>query len=88
MLCSPTLRNYFINYARPLIYSTVMSHLAVIAMRESTLFMHHKEADEVGWLQFLCRIICLNTDLPMCAGETKSTRIGTMYSNTPVNVFA
>lgn len=47
IICSPTLRNYFINYARPLIYSTAMSHFAVLAICHSVLHMQNGHADKV-----------------------------------------
>lgn len=58
LICSPTLGSYFTNYARPLIYSTAMSHLAVIAMRESVIFMQNGQADEVSYTLFTHSITC------------------------------
>ncbi|ORY19005.1 8-amino-7-oxononanoate synthase-like protein [Clohesyomyces aquaticus] len=41
MLCSPLIRHYLINYARPLIYTTFMSYPALVAIRASyTLLMN------------------------------------------------
>lgn len=33
MLCSPLTREYLINYARPLIYTTFMSYPSLVAIR-------------------------------------------------------
>lgn len=35
VLASPLIRNYLINYARPLIYSTTMTHLSALAVHKS-----------------------------------------------------
>ena len=49
LLCSSTLRNYFVNYARPLIYSTVMPFFAVAAITCSLAYLEEDHADEVSW---------------------------------------
>lgn len=48
VLCSPTLRNYFINYARPLIYSTVMPQILVTTISCSLAHLESGLADQVG----------------------------------------
>lgn len=35
ILCSPTVRLYLINYARPLIYTTFMSYPSLVAIKVS-----------------------------------------------------
>jgi 7-keto-8-aminopelargonate synthetase-like enzyme len=35
ILCSPTIRLYLINYARPLIYTTFMSHSSLIGIKNA-----------------------------------------------------
>ena len=47
MLASPLIRNYLINYARPLIYSTAMTHLSVLAVQKSLEMLEEGEADPV-----------------------------------------
>lgn len=42
------MRNYFINYARPLIYSTVMPHLMVSAISASLSHLEDGHADAVS----------------------------------------
>lgn len=39
LLCSPLIRQYLINYARPLIYTTFMSHPALAAIKASYSFL-------------------------------------------------
>ncbi|KJX95065.1 8-amino-7-oxononanoate synthase like protein [Zymoseptoria brevis] len=39
LLCSPLIRQYLINYARPMIYTTFMSYPALAAVRASYLFL-------------------------------------------------
>ncbi|KAM0791954.1 hypothetical protein ACM66B_004205 [Microbotryomycetes sp. NB124-2] len=46
VLASPTLRSYLINYARPLIYSTAMPRMNVIAIRESFKMLESGQADQ------------------------------------------
>lgn len=48
MLASPLIRNYLINYARPLIYSTAMTHLSVLAVQKSLEMLEEGEADPVS----------------------------------------
>ncbi|GAA5872060.1 hypothetical protein JCM3774_006597 [Rhodotorula dairenensis] len=45
VLASPLIRNYLINYARPLIYSTAMTHLSVLAIQKSLQMLEEGEAD-------------------------------------------
>lgn len=45
VLCSPLVRSYLINYARPLIYSTVMPHMNVVAIREAVRLLDAGAAD-------------------------------------------
>ncbi|KWU43880.1 PLP-dependent transferase [Rhodotorula sp. JG-1b] len=45
VLASPLIRNYLINYARPLIYSTAMTHLSVLAVQKSLEMLEEGEAD-------------------------------------------
>jgi 8-amino-7-oxononanoate synthase len=39
LLCSPTVRQYLVNYARPLIYTTFMSYPSLAAIRASYTYM-------------------------------------------------
>lgn len=48
VLASPLIRNYLINYARPLIYSTAMTHLSVLAVQKSLEMLEEGEADPVS----------------------------------------
>lgn len=47
VLASPLIRNYLINYARPLIYSTAMTHLSVLAIDKSLEMLEQGRANEV-----------------------------------------
>jgi hypothetical protein len=77
IICSPTLRNYFINYARPLIYSTAMSHLSVLAMQCSVLYMRDGHAEQVSSLvsPSSCRVV----------SSTASTRSSSIHANAPTS---
>ncbi|GAA6032938.1 hypothetical protein JCM8097_000056 [Rhodosporidiobolus ruineniae] len=46
VLTSPLLRSYLINYARPLIYSTTMTHMSVAAISESLGMLERGEGAE------------------------------------------
>ncbi|BGP42769.1 hypothetical protein JCM10449v2_006781 [Rhodotorula kratochvilovae] len=46
VLASPLIRNYLINYARPLIYSTVMTHLSALAVVKSVEMLEEGESEE------------------------------------------
>jgi len=39
LLCSPLIRQYLINYARPLIYTTFLSYPALAAIRASYTYL-------------------------------------------------
>ncbi|GAA5989039.1 hypothetical protein JCM10908_006281 [Rhodotorula pacifica] len=45
VLASPLIRNYLINYARPLIYSTAMTHLSVLAVQKSLEMLEEGEGE-------------------------------------------
>lgn len=47
VLCKSLLRSYLINYARPLIYSTVMPHMNVLAISNSFKMLSDGHGDEV-----------------------------------------
>lgn len=47
VLCSPLIRSYLINYARPLIYSTVMTHMNALAISKSFEMLEEGHADIV-----------------------------------------
>lgn len=51
VLCSPLLRSYLINYARPLVYSTAMPHLNVIAASKSFEMLEDGHGDAVSSLR-------------------------------------
>lgn len=58
LLCSPTIRQYLINYARPLIYSTFMSYPALAAIRASyDLLMTGKSEPLAQNLQKLIKVL-------------------------------
>ncbi|GAA6050950.1 hypothetical protein JCM3770_005339 [Rhodotorula araucariae] len=46
VLGSPLIRQYMINYARPLIYSTVMTHLSALAVVKSVEMLETGESEE------------------------------------------
>lgn len=45
ILCSPVVRLYLINYARPLIYTTFMSHPSLVAIRKAYEWLQNGQAD-------------------------------------------
>lgn len=47
VLCNPLLRHYLINYARPLIYSTVMPHVNVLLISCALDMLLNGESDQV-----------------------------------------
>lgn len=47
VLASPLIRNYLINYARPLIYSTTMTHLSALAVHKSLELLEEGGSEEV-----------------------------------------
>ncbi|KAK4049251.1 hypothetical protein OIO90_005540 [Microbotryomycetes sp. JL221] len=58
VLASPTLRSYLINYARPLIYSTAMPRMNVLAIKQSFLMLERGQGDEAA-----CHVHRLSTNL-------------------------
>ena len=48
ILCSSTIRLYLINYARPLIYTTFMSHPALVAIRTAYNWLKDGTADSLS----------------------------------------
>lgn len=48
ILCSPTIRLYLINYARPLIYTTFMSYPALVAVRTAYNWLKDGTADALS----------------------------------------
>ncbi|ORY77650.1 pyridoxal phosphate-dependent transferase [Leucosporidium creatinivorum] len=48
VLCSPLIRSYLINYARPLIYSTAMPHMNVIAIKTAFDMLEEGHGDAVA----------------------------------------
>ncbi|BGP27002.1 hypothetical protein JCM10295v2_005964 [Rhodotorula toruloides] len=46
ILASPLIRNYLINYARPLIYSTTMTHLSALAVHKSLELLEEGGSEE------------------------------------------
>ncbi|EMC99633.1 hypothetical protein BAUCODRAFT_119210 [Baudoinia panamericana UAMH 10762] len=48
LLCSPTIREYLINYARPLIYTTFMSYPALAAIKASYSFLMEGKAEPLS----------------------------------------
>ena len=58
ILCSPTIRLYLINYARPLIFTTFMSFPSLVAIRTAYDWMINGQADELATsLQRLIRYL-------------------------------
>lgn len=54
LLCSPLIRQYLVNYARPLIYTTFMSYPALAAIRCSYAFLMEGKSEPLArHLQFL-----------------------------------
>jgi 8-amino-7-oxononanoate synthase len=47
LLCSPLIRQYLINYARPLIYTTFMSYPALAAIRASYTYLQRGKTEAV-----------------------------------------
>lgn len=47
LLCSPLIRQYLINYARPLIYTTFLSYPALAAIRASYTYLRHGKTEVV-----------------------------------------
>ena len=45
ILCEPLVRHYLINYARPLIFSTSLSHVSLLSMRASMAALQDGRAD-------------------------------------------
>lgn len=54
LLCSPLIRQYLINYARPLIYTTFLSYPALAAIRASYTYLQSGKTEAVGVCAFLC----------------------------------
>lgn len=48
LLCSPLIRQYLINYARPLIYTTFLSYPALAAIRASYTYLQGGKTDPVS----------------------------------------
>lgn len=48
LLCSPLIRQYLINYARPLIYTTFMSYPALAAIRASYTYLQRGKTEAVS----------------------------------------
>jgi 7-keto-8-aminopelargonate synthetase-like enzyme len=48
LLCSPLIRQYLINYARPLIYTTFMSYPALAAIRASYTYLQCGKTEAVS----------------------------------------
>jgi 7-keto-8-aminopelargonate synthetase-like enzyme len=48
LLCSPLIRQYLINYARPLIYTTFLSYPALAAIRASYTYLQCGKTEIVG----------------------------------------
>lgn len=48
LLCSPVVRHYLINYARPLIYTTFLSFPALVAIRTSYTFLEQGRTEAVS----------------------------------------
>ncbi|GAA5876058.1 hypothetical protein JCM8547_003542 [Rhodosporidiobolus lusitaniae] len=46
VLATPLIRNYLINYARPLIYSTAMSHMSAVAAEKSLEMLKQGKGEE------------------------------------------
>ena len=58
LLCSPLIRQYLINYARPLIYTTFMSYPALAAIKTSYSFLIQGKTEPLATeLQRLIRIL-------------------------------
>lgn len=56
LLCKPLIRQYLVNYARPLIYTTFMSYPALAAIRASYNFLMQGKGEALAWnLQVLIR---------------------------------
>ncbi|SCV73355.1 BQ2448_7281 [Microbotryum intermedium] len=64
VLASSLIRSYMINYARPLIYSTAMPYMNVIAMREAIEMLDSGKGDLVSWRMKLAdlRIVLTHQD--------------------------
>ncbi|KAK4556262.1 hypothetical protein LTR86_006406 [Recurvomyces mirabilis] len=48
LLCSPTIREYLINYARPMIYTTFMSYPALAAIKASYDFLEAGKTEDLA----------------------------------------
>lgn len=48
LLCSPLIREYLINYARPLIYTTFLSYPALAAIRASYTYLQCGKTEVVS----------------------------------------
>jgi 8-amino-7-oxononanoate synthase len=48
ILCSPIIRLYLLNYARPLIYTTFMSHPSLVAIRTAYKWLEDGRADQLA----------------------------------------
>jgi 8-amino-7-oxononanoate synthase len=48
ILCSPVIRLYLLNYARPLIYTTSMSHPSLVAIRTAYKWLEDGRADQLA----------------------------------------
>ena len=53
VLCNPIIRAYLINYARPLIYSTTMPYLNVLAIKAAFEMLEEGHGDVVRFRPLL-----------------------------------
>lgn len=55
LLCSPLIRQYLINYARPLIYTTFLSYPSLAAIRASYTYLQTGKTEIVSFPTPSCK---------------------------------
>jgi 8-amino-7-oxononanoate synthase len=48
LLCPPTIRSFLINFARPFIFSTAISHTSLIALHSAFDLLQSQEGNQVS----------------------------------------
>jgi 8-amino-7-oxononanoate synthase len=48
VILPPIMREYLINYARPLIYSTTLTTVALLSIKAGLIHLQSEEAEQVG----------------------------------------
>jgi 8-amino-7-oxononanoate synthase len=103
LLCSPLIRQYLINYARPMIYTTFMSYPALAAIRASYNFLMSGSSEPlaenlrrlIGYLHRQLLQMQLSLQLPIhvahflrCPVEVPETPIFAVLSSEPKELAA